>query len=676
MRHALIFAAILISSGVAISGQHARLFPIRENGKWGYMDSTAKLVIHPKYYSASTFREGLAAVRVGGRYGYIDENGRLVIAARYDFAEAFDHGIAKVYIASKPFFIDTKAKILFQHNFAELMPFGVHGCAIARTKSDRYCIVNRQGRALTDTCFSYIRNNQRGLFVVCSMFLDSTKPHHSDFDRARWAIIDSSGRFIVPFGLYSFIGTFHSGYASATPAPYRSFVQDSCHDQRSSVVLDSTGYECFHFRGDCDLEVALDRESLNDGLIDCTIRKTYSYKTTSNGYKPQQEALGIIGKSGDLLCSATEWEKISPCSCGRFFTKDTSGAWTLRDLRGHKIGKDSYSDIALSQFSRCPEDGPFLQGIAFVQHNNEWFAIDTLGNVRSPRNLYYTSLSPSVYRRHGDYLSFLVYTNGNDSGNHQYYGLLNVMSGQFIAPIFEDINLRPQLSFPLAASIGDTLCYIDCQGRIVWREKLVDSCDGRKQLNIDYMNNTCYSVSRRRSVDIDSSVTLQRVPQREHLYGKLAYRPSVPSILLLPIQPAAWQRHYKGFKLLLVNDSAISLVFDSWLDCFTLIFQAINEDGQWADIERLTFNSYLCGNAHKQRTLDPHRLVEFEAPLYGGVLSTKIRAVVDYKESPGQVQSTRIYSNVIPAHINPGQFLYRPQNPRHNVLGAFEESDD
>jgi len=54
------------------------LFPIILNGKWGYIDTTGKIVINPQFDEAWWFSEGLARIKIGDRWGYIDKTGKYV----------------------------------------------------------------------------------------------------------------------------------------------------------------------------------------------------------------------------------------------------------------------------------------------------------------------------------------------------------------------------------------------------------------------------------------------------------------------------------------------------------------------------------------------------------------------------------------------------------------------
>ncbi len=77
----------------------AGLYRIEENGKWGFIDSTGRMVI-PATYDDSfyEFSEGLAAVQVGKKWGYIDAVGRMVIAPQFDGACSFKGGLAAVHV--------------------------------------------------------------------------------------------------------------------------------------------------------------------------------------------------------------------------------------------------------------------------------------------------------------------------------------------------------------------------------------------------------------------------------------------------------------------------------------------------------------------------------------------------------------------------------------------------
>lgn len=54
------------------------LFPIKANGKYGYIDRKGTIAIKPKYDMADDFSEGLARVKLGSKWGYIGSNGEML----------------------------------------------------------------------------------------------------------------------------------------------------------------------------------------------------------------------------------------------------------------------------------------------------------------------------------------------------------------------------------------------------------------------------------------------------------------------------------------------------------------------------------------------------------------------------------------------------------------------
>jgi len=77
------------------------LFLVQQNGLYGYMASTGKLVIEPKFDVASSFYQGLAVVVINNKFGYIDSLGKLIVQPQFDWAYRFSEGRAEVGIGGK-----------------------------------------------------------------------------------------------------------------------------------------------------------------------------------------------------------------------------------------------------------------------------------------------------------------------------------------------------------------------------------------------------------------------------------------------------------------------------------------------------------------------------------------------------------------------------------------------
>lgn len=102
----IVLLVLALSGAAQAQGQAGGLRPVNENGKWGYVERSGRMVIAPSFDEAREFAGGLAKVgvvdravpEVGGkpnlRWGYIDESGRPVVELRYHVLREFVEGLA------------------------------------------------------------------------------------------------------------------------------------------------------------------------------------------------------------------------------------------------------------------------------------------------------------------------------------------------------------------------------------------------------------------------------------------------------------------------------------------------------------------------------------------------------------------------------------------------------
>lgn len=94
---------ILALSGMAQAGggSEVALFPVKEGGKWGYVNREGKVAIETKNDQAGAFSEGLAAVEMGEGslvrgWDYIDRREKAVIAPQFEGAGPSAEGLVRV----------------------------------------------------------------------------------------------------------------------------------------------------------------------------------------------------------------------------------------------------------------------------------------------------------------------------------------------------------------------------------------------------------------------------------------------------------------------------------------------------------------------------------------------------------------------------------------------------
>lgn len=88
----IIFLVVL---GATAKAQLPSLIPYQSKGKFGYSDSTKKVIINPDYEKVYPFYNGMARVRKNRKFGFIDSTGEVIIPLKYAYAEDFCVGISK-----------------------------------------------------------------------------------------------------------------------------------------------------------------------------------------------------------------------------------------------------------------------------------------------------------------------------------------------------------------------------------------------------------------------------------------------------------------------------------------------------------------------------------------------------------------------------------------------------
>ena len=89
-----IFLAIFIVLTLPVFAQQANLslIPYRQGDLWGYSSPDKSIIIKPAFTEADWFYAGYAVVKKGSRYGYINTSGKLVIPFKFYTAKPFRYG--------------------------------------------------------------------------------------------------------------------------------------------------------------------------------------------------------------------------------------------------------------------------------------------------------------------------------------------------------------------------------------------------------------------------------------------------------------------------------------------------------------------------------------------------------------------------------------------------------
>jgi len=128
--------------------------------RWGVIDKSGTFLVQPKYTDAHAFADGLAAVAIGSfcsafkvknlqemetensmrdcKYGYIDSSGRMVISPQFDHAGEFRNGSAGVMVAGAFGLIDKSGHYLLNPVYDGVLPFDGELSIVLEDKQIRY----------------------------------------------------------------------------------------------------------------------------------------------------------------------------------------------------------------------------------------------------------------------------------------------------------------------------------------------------------------------------------------------------------------------------------------------------------------------------------------------------------------------------------------------------------
>ncbi|MDQ0116578.1 WG repeat-containing protein [Paenibacillus harenae] len=199
-----------------VGGFHDGLAAFELNGKMGMIDKTGKEIIKPVYdVIDEQFMDGLLAVAQGEKWGYINKEGKFVIEATYDGATRFGNGIALVVVNDGYSFIDTTGKQVFEANYDDAFEF-IEGYSVVAS-GEKWGFIDTTGKELVAPKYDEAYAFQEGLAPVRTGnlwgFIDKTgnevvKPQYEDvygfsegfaavMKNGLWGFIDKNGKEVI-----------------------------------------------------------------------------------------------------------------------------------------------------------------------------------------------------------------------------------------------------------------------------------------------------------------------------------------------------------------------------------------------------------------------------------------------------------------------------------------------
>ena len=265
------------------------LKPFCEKGACGYKNKESEEIEVPLIYeNAKDFSEGLARVKQNGLYGYIDTTGTLVIPCQFQDALRFIEGMAAVMVGATWGFINKAGKMVIKPIYSRLISFS-EGLALVK-KDDKWALFSTTGENLSGFIYDDADGFENGLSAVSKDIEGKTM----------YGYINDSCDEIIPF-IYSTAQKFKYGKAVVSKSNHYGII-----DVEGNTVIP---FEYTGFNASYDYNVIAAADNFSKwGLISFNNKKlcefSYDYIFEfENGYAVVllNHKYGVIGTDGKLV---------------------------------------------------------------------------------------------------------------------------------------------------------------------------------------------------------------------------------------------------------------------------------------------------------------------------------------------------------------------------------------
>jgi hypothetical protein len=179
------------------------------NGKWGFIDPTGKVAIEPQFDEVHFFFERRAGVKSGGKWGFIDLNGTVVVKPQFDRVSRFLEQRAAVQSGYRWGFIDPDGGFIAKPQFARHTDFseGLAGFVTSQNNPEKSGFIDRDGKVVIElgdvnpdlegvgfrNGLAAVWVRSPGVWSIVDALLDETGR-----GRKFWGFIDRNGRQVIP----------------------------------------------------------------------------------------------------------------------------------------------------------------------------------------------------------------------------------------------------------------------------------------------------------------------------------------------------------------------------------------------------------------------------------------------------------------------------------------------
>lgn len=408
-----------------------RLFPVVQNERWGYCDSTGTLRIPYQFDDAEYFSENLAVVELNGKKGYINKAGYLVVMPQFAEADPFAGGRAIVETDSLAGIINTVGEWISVPKFYSVS--GPYSGLYRIELDEKYALMDSNGQQLTPFQFDELEPFSEGFAAVAL--------------EGKAGFINSKGAIVIP-AQFDEAGDFNMGVARVALDGKFGLIRTD-----GSWLIQAKYNDIRLVSGDVYLAMD-DKKCAYFDLNGKLLMKSADYCTegTSNS-KGFHEGLCRAtrkGKSG-FVDKKEKWVVQPEFDQVTFFNEGLAGyrkknKWGFINKIGKPIIKEQYEAIFA-----------FEGGKARVKSKGKWGIIGKDGKF----------VLPAEYEDIEVLQSFYIVSKAGK------FGLFNSSLAQVFACTLDDIHFSREKNILEVTEGGKMFLYNLSENKIIWEETLI-----------------------------------------------------------------------------------------------------------------------------------------------------------------------------------------------------------
>lgn len=356
----IIFGLFFLTS----NSQITTFYPIKENGKWGYIDEKGKKALTPQYDFLGSFEKNLAIIKKEGKFGLIDTNLQIIIPCRYNRIQLLKEGYF-ITSTNTSFQLYHLNKKLNNPNYYKAIKHLSKDLFIYKTKG-YWKLTNESGLQLCDSSYDSItiyndyimtfKNQQKGLLFMNGKIILDAK--HDDIKLT----IDGKHIIYGHFGRYTILNI-DSNKTLNSNIEFFSEI-----DKRYLIIKKEGQYALFNLilsetliplkngnAGKFNDDLLFYSEGGKMGLIDYKTGNiifspefdNISFLNNSIALAYKGELIGLIDRRGNKLTPVHFKSVTQPNAFGwMVFKKETN--YGVVDSTGKEVLKDEYREIILN----------------------------------------------------------------------------------------------------------------------------------------------------------------------------------------------------------------------------------------------------------------------------------------------------------------------------------------